>query len=186
MDASSRRWVARLIRVGLVILAMAVVASWIGRRTPERPAHMRVETDVPAPDSLRAGDVQIFNSDSTVDVILSGDRILAGLSPKTVHKVRTELGRPNSDSGLGGSIASLVKKTVAGAIDTHMEFSLADVRDVRYDEGRLYLELNKGGDHLLFGDTKVNGERRANTFRADEAQRFIEAVRARKRELDHR
>jgi hypothetical protein len=182
MDASSRRWVARFIRLGLVILAIAVVASWISRRTPER-SHMGVETDVPASHSLHAGDVQLFNNDSSVDVILSGDRILAGLSPKTVDKVKSELGKADSDSGLGGSIAGLVKKTVAGAIDTHMSYALADIRDVRYDEGRIVLEWKKGGDHPLFGDTKVNGERRGNTFRADEAQRFIEAVRARKREL---
>jgi hypothetical protein len=145
---------------------------------------MHVETNVPTSDSLRPGDVQIFNADSTVDVILSGDHILAGLSPKTVNRVRRELDTTAvKDSGLGGSIASLVKKTVAGAIGTHMVYRLADIRDVRYDNGRLVFEWRDGGDHQLFGDTKVNGQREGNTFRAEDAERFIEAVRARKKAL---
>jgi hypothetical protein len=182
MDDSSRRWVARFIRLGLVILAIVVVASWIGRRTP-KPEHMRVETDVPVSDSLRPGDLQIFNTDSTVDVILSGNRILAGLSPKTVNKVKQELDTSAAkDSGLGGSIASLVKKTVAGAIGTHMAYQLADIRDIRYHEGRLVFEWKNGGNHDLFGKTKVNG-RDGNTFRTEDAERFIEAFRARKKAL---
>ena len=186
MEASSRRWVAGLIRFGLVILAIAVVASWFsGRRGPSKTKHrMSVQTDVPATDSLRAGDLRIFNADSSVDVILSGDRILAGLSPKTVGKIRSELDTAASnDSGLGGSIASLVKKTVAGAIETHMVYRVSDIRDVRYDDGRIVLEWMDGTDHNLFGDVKVNGNRQGNTFRAEDAERFIEAFRERKKSL---
>ena len=185
MDASSRRWVARLIRFGLVILAIAVVASWFTRRAPTSKKHrVSVQTDVPAPDSLHAGDVRIFNADSSVDVILSGDRILAGLSPKTVGKIRSELDTAAStDSGLGGSIASLVKKTVAGAIGTHAVYRVSDIREVRYDNGRLVFEWMDGTDHNLFGDTKVNGKRQGNTFRAEDAERFIEAFRERKKSL---
>jgi hypothetical protein len=185
MDASSRRWVAGFIRFGLVILAIAVVASWFTRRGPTTKKHrMSVQTDVPAPDSLREGDLRIFNADSSVDVILSGDRILAGLSPKTVGKIRSELDTAAAtDSGLGGSIASLVKKTVAGAIETHMVYRVSDIRDVRYEDGRLVLEWMDGTDHNLFGDTKVNGRRQGNTFRAEDAERFIDAFHERKKSL---
>lgn len=185
MDASSRRWVAGLIRFGLVILAIAVVASWFRGRAPERKHRVSVQRDVPAPDSLRPGDLRIYNADSTIDVILSGDRILAGLSPKTVGRIRSELDTSAAtDSGLGGSIASLVKKTVAGAIQTHMVYRLSDIRDVRYDDGQLVFEWIDGSDHQLFGDTKVNGERKGSTFRAEDAERFINAVRARKKAVE--
>jgi hypothetical protein len=185
MDASSRRWVAGLIRFGLVILAIAVVASWVNwRRTPERKHRVSVQTDVPEHDSLRAGDLRIYNTDSSVDVILSGDRILAGLSPKTVGRIQSELDTSAAtDSGLGGSIASLVKKTVAGAIKTHMVYHLSDIRDVRYDRGRLVFEWMDGTDHNLFGDIKVDRKPQGNTFHAEDAQRFIDAVRARKKAL---
>ena len=183
MDTSSRRWVAGLIRFGLVILAIAVVASWFKHRAPEQ-GRVRVQTEVPPPDSLGAGDVRIYNADSTVEVILSGDKILAGLSPKTVGKIRQQLDTSHAtDSGLGGSIATLVKKTVAGAIGTHAVYHLGDIRDVRYEDGRLVFEWMDGGDHNLFGSTRVDGKRQGNTFRADDAERFIEAVRARKKSL---
>ena len=185
MDASSRRWVARFIRFGLVILAIALVASWFTHRVPTSNKHrVSVQTEVPPPDSLRAGDLRIFNADSSIDVILSGDRILAGLSPKTVGKIRSELDTAgSSDSGLGGSIASLVKKTVAGAIGTHAVYRVSEIRDVRYDNGRLVFEWVDGTDHNLFGDVKVNGDRKGNTFRAEDAERFIDAFRERKKSL---
>ncbi len=145
---------------------------------------MRVQTEAPPPDSLGAGDVRIYNSDSSVDVILKGDKILAGLSPKTVARVRAEMDTgPTTDSGIGGGIASIVKKTVAGAIGTHAAFPLADIRDVRFDRGRLIFEWANGGEHHLFGDTKVNGNREGNSFRPEDATRFIDAVHARKKAL---
>ena len=64
---------------------------------------------------------------STVDVILKGDKIMTGLSDKTVARVRTEMdkSREKDTSGLGGAIASMVKKTVAENIGTHAVFPRA-------------------------------------------------------------
>ena len=36
-----------------------------------------------------------------------------------------------------------------------------------------------GKEHDLFGNTKVNGNKISSSFRPDDAQRFVEAVRAR-------
>jgi hypothetical protein len=184
MNTTSRRWVAGFVRFGLVIAAFAVVGTWVIHRIPGR-GNVRAQLEAPSVEALPPGDIRLYNADSAIDVVLSGDKILAGLSPKTVAKVRTELdsSRTKDTSGFGGSIASLVKKTVSGAIGTHIVYPLADIRDIRYDKGHLVLEWTKGGDHNLFGDTKVNDRRESNTFRADEAERFIEAVRARKRSL---
>jgi len=183
MDASSRRFVAGLIRVALVVLAIVLVAKWVMRRSPNH-GHVRVQTEAPPPDSLGAGDIRVFNADSSVDLILKGDKVLAGLSPKTVAKVRGEIERSSdSDSGIGGSIASLVKKTVAGAIGTHAAFPLADIRDVRYEDGRLIFDWTSGGEHNIFGNTKVDHKNAGNTFRAGDAKLFIDAVHARKRQL---
>ena len=184
MNLSSRRWIAGVIRLGLVVVAIALVMTWIAHRVPHRNrVSVQMEEPPPTP-SLGPGDVRIYNADSSVDVVLEGDRILAGLSPKTVAKVRDEMNSPRgTDTGLGGGIASLVKKTVAGAIGTHAVYRLADIRDVRFERGRLIFEWTKGGEHHLFGDVKVNDKREGDTFRAEDAQSFIEAVRARKKAL---
>ena len=184
MNSSSRRWIAGLIRVGLVFLAIGVVAGWIWRRTPHRE-HMRLEREAPPPDSLAAGDLRIYSADSSVDLVLAGDQILAGLSPKTVAKVRRELDTSalNDTNGLAGSIKHIVKQTVSQAIGTHGAFALADIRDVRYEGGQLIFDWKDGGRHQLFGNTKVNGQKVSNSFRAEDARRFIDAVHARKQAL---
>ena len=70
---NSRRVVGGLIRFGLVILTFALVFVWIKRKIPSHD-HVRVETQAP-PDSLGPGDMRLYNADSSVDVVLVGDKI---------------------------------------------------------------------------------------------------------------
>jgi hypothetical protein len=181
MSSSSRRFVAALIRLSLVVLAIVLVGRFVIRRAVGRRQPVRIQTQVPVQDSLRPGDLRIFNADSSVDLILSGDRILAGLSPKTIAKVKQELETSASrdTSGLGASISQIVKKSVAGAIGTHAAYPLSDIRDIRYENEQIVVDWKGGKEGELFGNTKVNGSKLSNTFRADDAERFIAAVRAR-------
>lgn len=180
MELKERRTVSRLVRFGLLALAIILGASWMMRRVPGRGT-IGVETEVPTVDALGAGDLRIFNEDSTVDVILSGNQILAGLSPKMVAKVRADLQRSTEreTTGVGGSIAMIVKKTVSEKIGMHVAYDVADVRDIRYDDGRLVLEWKRGGEHRLFGKMKVEDDRDADRFREADARRFIAAFKAR-------
>lgn len=180
-NMTSRRWIGRLVRAGLVFLAIFLVAGWVWRRVPHgsRVAVM----PAPAADAAMApGDLRIYNRDSTVDLVLQADRILAGLSPKTVAKVQAKMqeSQTKDTSGLGGLISSTVKQTVANAIGTHVAYPLSEVHDVRYEDGQLIIEKQGGGETRLFGDTKVNGRREGKLFSEEDAKRFIEAVRARK------
>jgi len=183
MNERSRRFVGGLIRAVLVVLALWIVAFWIYRRLPDR-GHVRLQTQAPSPEQLGPGDLRIYNVDSSVDVILQGDHILAGLSAKTVAQIKTQMdSERTTDSGLGGSIAQIVKKTVAENIGTHAVFPLSDVRDVRFDNGHLVFVWNSGADHKIFQSVKANGKQEENSFRPGDAQAFIDAVRARKKEL---
>lgn len=183
MSSSSRRLIAALVRTGLVVLAIVLVSGYFVRHMPGR-RHVRVQTEAPPPDSLGPGDLRIYNADSSVDLILIGDKILGGLSPKTIAKVKGELetSASHDTSGLGGSISQIVKKSVAGAIGTHAVFPLSDIRDIRYEHDQIVFDWKDGGTHQLFGTTKVNGGKVSNTFRPEDAQRFIDAVRARMRQ----
>lgn len=183
MGPSSRRFVAGLIRIGLVILAIVIAGAYIGHRTPRRH-HIQIQTDAPPPGALAPGDMRIYNADSSVDLVLQGDKILAGLSPKTIDKVRSDLERSASEdtSGLGASIASIVKKSVAGAIGTHGAFPLSDIRDIRYqggEVGEIVIDWKDGGDHQLFGNTNVDGAKVGKSFRRVDAEPFVAAVKAR-------
>jgi hypothetical protein len=180
MSSPSRRLIAGLVRIGLVILAAVVIAGYVSRRT-SRHGRLHVET-TPPPDSLGPGDLRIYNADSTIDLVLKGDQILAGLSPKMVEKIKAKLDTSESGdtSGFAGSIGSMVKKSVSSAIGTHAAVALTDVRDVRYDGREIVFEWTDGREHQLFQNANVNGERASRSFRAEDANKFVAAVRARK------
>ena len=169
-----------LIRIGLVVLAIAFVSRYFRHRSSGKE-HMRVRSEAAVLDSLAPGDMRIYNTDSSVDLVLKGNEILAGLSPVTIAKIKSKLDTSASQdtSGLGASISQIVKKSVAGAIGTHAAFPLSDIRDIRYEQDQIVFDWKDGGHHQLFGGTKVNGERVSNSFRPEDAERFIEAVRAR-------
>lgn len=180
--SSSRRFVSGLFRIGLVVLAIFFISGYVMRRMPNKRA-IHVQTEAPPPtDSLGPGDLRIYNTDSSVDLVLVGDKILAGLSPKTVAKVKSELDHSASGdtSGLGGSISQIVKRSVAGAIGTHAVFPLADINDIRYENDQIVFDWKDGGKHEMFGNANVNGSKASKSFRREDAMRFIEAVRARK------
>ncbi|HVE34398.1 MAG TPA: hypothetical protein VNC18_12605 [Gemmatimonadaceae bacterium] len=182
MTVSSRRVVAGLIRFGLVLLAIVFVSGYFLHKRPTRSKHtMRIETEVPPPSALAPGDVRIYNRDSSVDLILAGNSILAGLSPKTIAKVKDAVNAKTSGetTGLGGSIAQIVKSSVASAIGTHASYPLNEIRDIRYEDNTIVFEWKNGDEHQLFNNTKVDGERVSRTFAQEDAERFIAAVKDR-------
>jgi hypothetical protein len=182
VDLATRRWVSRLVQAALIVLIVAFVASWFWRRTPRAP-DMRVQRETVRQETLGPGDIQIYNSDSTVDLILKGNQVLAGLSPKTVAKIRQNLDKPSTrdTSGLAGMIAQTVKQTVSSSIGMHVVYPVSEIRDIRYENGNLIIEKQDGGETRLFEHSKVD-KNETRGFPEADAQRFIAAVRARKAE----
>ncbi|MEO7082824.1 MAG: hypothetical protein ABI442_22785, partial [Gemmatimonadaceae bacterium] len=161
--AASRRFIAGLIRFGLVILAGGICFAYIARkvsgRTRTSSIHFRAQ--MPVTDSLGPGDLRIYSRDSSVDIVLLGTNLLAGLSPKMQGEIKAKMEAKTAKdtSSFGGSIAQLVTKSVAGAIGTHASFPLADIREVRYDDGHIVFDANDGTKHDLLGNANVNGEK---------------------------
>jgi hypothetical protein len=134
-------------------------------------------TQAAVPERMRGGDVRIVDVDSTVDLALVGDTITAGLSANTVAKVRRETDTSTvTGEGVGASIERMVKGTVGQAIGTRVAFPVATVKEIHYESGRLLFDWN-GKPLRLFGTATVNGK--PITWRAEDAQRFIDAVHAR-------
>ena len=182
MTVSSRRVVAGLIRFALVILAIVFVSGYfVHKRIPSHRNEMRIETKVPPPEALAPGDLRIYNRDSSVDLVLVGNNILAGLSPKTIAKVKEAVNEKTAGetTGFGGSIAQIVKTSVASAIGTHASFPVSEISDIRYEHNTIVFDWKNGEKHELFSNTKVDGERVSRTFREEDADRFIAAVKER-------
>jgi hypothetical protein len=130
--------------------------------------------------TLGPGDVRITNQDSSVDLAAVGQRIVVRLSDKTMAKVHEGTDTTKlRDSGLGGSIERMVKRTVASALGQQFEYPIADVRDARYENGAIVLDVN-GREPRLLANTKVGGKKLMESFRPEDAQRFVAAVNAKK------
>jgi len=202
-ERKRRRLTYRLVQLVLVVLSIGIIVALVSNRRGEtrdsdgnvrigrgsrgRSPDVTFSTAVPTASQLGQGDMQLFNEDSTVDLILQGPHILAGLSPKTVERIRAEIGKagPGDSSGLAGFIATTVKEQVADKIGTHARYNVADIRDIRLEGDRLIIEWKTGKEQQLFESVKVDRNRgQANRFRPDEAQRFIELVKARQAALD--
>jgi hypothetical protein len=194
-ERKRRRLKYRLIQLVLVMMTVGIgLAFVVNRRGISFDAdedrgrrEVTIATDVPAASQLAAGDMQLFNEDSTVDLILQGRHILAGLSPKTVERVRSEIRNagPDDSSGIAGMIASTVKEQVADKIGTHVRYDIAEIEDIRLEDDRLVMEWKSGKEQQLFESVKIDRERgRANRFRPEEAQRFIELVKERQRQIE--
>jgi len=183
MANPSRRLIAGLIRFALVIIAIVLVTGYVRRRLPKhRDLHVAT---APAPESLGPGDLRIYNTDSTIELVLQGDKILAGLSLKMVEQIKAKIDTSTSKdtSGLGASISSMVKRSVAGAIGTHAAFPLTEIRDLRYVNGQVTFDWTDGRERPIFENTNINGTKASRSFREEDVQRLIAAVRARKAEL---
>lgn len=193
-ERKRRRLTYRLVQLVLVVLTVGIgVAFWTDRRADPgdagavRAREVSFSADVPAASELAPGDMQLFNEDSTVDLILQGPHLLAGLSPKTVERVRTEIRRagPDDSSGIAGFIASTVKEQVADKIGTHVRYDVADIEEIRLDGDRLVIQWKSGKQQELFESVKIDRQRgSANRFHPEEALRFIELVNARQRQLE--
>lgn len=130
--------------------------------------------------TLGPGDVKITNEDSSVDMAVVGQKIVVRLSDKTMAKVRKETDTAAvKDSGFGGSIERFVKKTVQSTLGQQFEYPISDVRDARYENGAIVLDVN-GKEPRLLANTKVGGRKLLESFRPEDAQRFVAAVNAKK------
>jgi len=166
------------------VIAMAVMAVACGRHDSNRDGR-NVETQGSVANrdtalTLGAGDVKIVSEDSSVDLALVGQRIVVRLSDKTMDRVRRETDTAHADSGFGGSIERLVKRTVQSALAHQFEYPLSDVRDAKYENGAIVIEPNGDRKPRLLANTKINGKKVLESFRPDDAKRFVAAVNAKK------
>ena len=198
-----RRWIARAVKLGLAGAAVVVVMAWIGFKRGDRDDHTRIRIHeradesgrvatavgaVDADEPLAPGDMRIYNRDSSVTLLLRGSEVLAGLSPQMRAKITQQVTQSTSDdtAGMGAAIANVVRSTVASAIAHQAVFPLRDIREIEYEHGQIVLVRNNGHRVELLDDVKTDGERISRSFAPEDAARFVEAVRARKRALERR
>jgi mRNA-degrading endonuclease HigB of HigAB toxin-antitoxin module len=173
----------RTLPVGVVIGLAVLVAVACGRRDANDRGGVESQGNVAHRDSalvLGPGDVRIVNEDSSVEMAVVGQQIVVRLSDKTMEKVRRETDTTAlKDSGFAASIEKVVKRTVQSALGQQFTYPLTDVRDAKYEDGAIVLDV-KGKQPRLLANTKFNGRKLLESFRPDDAKRFVAAVNAKK------
>ena len=73
-----------------------------------------------------------------------------------------------------------MKTSVAGALSKQVEYPISSIRDVKYEDGRLEFYAENGSRMRFFENKHDSKPDSGTVFRPEEAQRFIDAFRARK------
>lgn len=166
-------------------------------RPGETKAHIGI--DVGSGDVMRgtdpplgAGDVRVTSTDGVLVLALIGDTVRVRPGDSLVVKVRQELAKESDTvSGFGGFVARTVKGAVGGAMAEATRFAVrvpvAEVRDLRYEDGQLRFETGRGRRPTRDRARRLADKHGSGTsarFTPDDAARFIAAVRARQRALE--
>ena len=134
------------------------------------------------PITLGPGDVLITNRDTSMDLALVGDRVVLKFSDKVAHQIRQDLDTSTADtsSRFGALIERTVKRGVGSMLQRRIEIPLADIDSASYDGSRIRLSYN-GRRHPSLEGFRTDGKQPVmETFRPEDARRFVQAVNARK------
>jgi hypothetical protein len=168
-------------RSASIWFGLAVLAAACGRDSDDRGS-AQIQGNMARRDSaltLGPGDLKIVNEDSSVEMAVVGQQIVVRLSDKTMAKVREGTDTSHTDSGFGGSIERMVKRTVQSALGQQMTYPLSEVRDAKYEDGAIVFDV-QGKQPRLLANTKFNGRKLLESFRPDDAKRFVDAVNKKK------
>ncbi|MES2176820.1 MAG: hypothetical protein V4550_03055 [Gemmatimonadota bacterium] len=132
------------------------------------------------------GDVRIVSEDGGVDLWLVSDTISSGLSQSTLASAKQGTDTASvKGSGLGASIERMVKSSVQSAIATRVGFPITDIRGATYRDGKIEFDWI-GKPRITFNSVNVNKKKLLESFRPEDAQRFVDAVNARARAVGAR
>ena len=129
---------------------------------------------------LGPNDMMMTTTDSTMQMGVIGDHIAMRLAPKALDSIRVATDTSKVEgTGFAASLEKTIKRGVATALQKQVDIPLRDVRDVRYENGRIVFDwANKPA--MAPDNTKSNGRDLLASFSAQDSQRFVDAVRAHK------
>ena len=117
----------------------------------------------------------MLSEDRAVALVLTHDVVAFQLSDRTFHKLDREIAREKDEDGDVGVIADAIKGAILGSVrallDHSLECPIADLRDVRYRDGRLIL-ITEDGDRI-FEDLNINDHEVLESFSEHDALAFV-------------
>jgi hypothetical protein len=120
----------------------------------------------------------IITEDRAAALVLTRDLVAIQLSDRTLRDLDREIAREKDDED-DGVIADAIKGAILGGVrallDHSLECPIADLRDVRYRDGRLIL-ITEDGDRI-FEDLNINDHEVLDGFPEHDALAFVREFR---------
>ena len=168
----------KLAYAALVLLALLPAGSALAHETRGvRVNHFGCDEPLrwASRHDARGARFAITTDDGKITLVLT-DRVVAfQLSDRTMRKLDRELHRARHEDDDGGVIGEAIKTAVLGtvrsALDHSAECDVRDLRDVRYEGGRLVF-VARGGERL-FDDFEVDDDCVLEAFDPRDAREFV-------------
>jgi hypothetical protein len=138
---------------------------------PSAPASAGGTASKPDPDS-----VGITNRTGAVLLSVAHDSVLMGFSPATLEKIRRETDTTGAGNGLSGMIERTVKSSVQSMLSTRIAVPVEDIESVRYEDGAIRFTYRNRSRGMKLENIKMDKEPVLESFREDDARRFVKAV----------
>jgi hypothetical protein len=115
----------------------------------------------------------MLTEDRAAALVLTRDVVAVQLSDRTMRKLDREIGRERDedDNVIADAIKSAILGSVRSLLDHSLECPIADLRDVRYRDGRLILITVDG--ERIFEDLEINDHEVLEGFSERDAQAFV-------------
>lgn len=147
----------------------------------EREAREGVRLDLDTEGLSLSADVPgtlleaVTTRDGALELGVTDSVLFSRLSAETRDEIEDEMEAETADeTGLGGTIARAVTGAVAEGLATAVSVPLDRVRDVRYEAGRVVIEM-ADGEPSPFDTARSDDEPMLEQFDADAGQRLAEA-----------
>lgn len=124
----------------------------------------------------------IHSEDGSVQMGLTQDFLYFALSDSVIAAARAEMDEDSTRrEGIGGAIAGLVRGGVDRALRFRARYDVADIRDVRWEDGRMVVDF-VDPDHSLSTNFEVDDRPIEEVFSQQDVEAFRQQLRDLKRE----
>ena len=111
------------------------------------------------------------NAGDEIEVGVTDEVVFLRLTDATRKEAREQMDQEVPEDGLGGAIGRAVTGFVNEALESTVQIPLPDVDDLRYEDGRLFLDADDDEINVQFDDEGSEGI----PFDAAAAERLIDA-----------
>lgn len=133
-------------------------------------------------DDLGEDRFAIHSASGGVRMGLTDEFVYFALSDSVLAEARSEMERDTGDAnGVAGAIGGMVRGAVGRALSFRAKYDVADIRDIRWEDGRMMMEFTDP-ERSLSDSFEVDDEPVAEAFVESDVQAFAAEFRRLKRE----